>query len=272
MTSHKEKVRLTPEQETLLITLYSKGVGCPDSLFADEKTREILERIDYDFSQLKVPVGTRLTVCIRAKKIDEYVMNFMANHPKGLVIHLGCGLDSRCTRVDSGNVEWYDLDMQEVIDLRKYFYQETDKYHMIASSVTDLGWLEMIPSRGRATMVIAEGLMMYLTEEEARTLMLKLKDTYPGCEFVFDAYSTLTARSVKGHPSLKRTGAVIRWGIDDAEAIEKWGDGIRLKEEWYFTQSEAIETLALGYRLIFSLTGLFLVARKAHRILYYTLQ
>jgi O-methyltransferase involved in polyketide biosynthesis len=271
MTSRKEKIRLTPEQETLLITLYSKAIGCPDSLFTDEKSREILEQIDYDFSQLKVPVGTRLTVCIRAKKIDDYVMDFLAYHPKGLVLHLGCGLDNRYTRVDNGDVEWYDLDQQEVIDLRKNFYEETNRYHMIASSVTDLRWLETIPSRGRAVMVIAEGLMMYLTEEEVRSLILKLKENYTEATLVFDAYSTLTARSVKAHPSLKRTGAVIHWGIDDAKTIEKWGGGIRLKEEWYFTQSEAIETLAFGYRWIFRLTGLFLVARKAHRILYYAL-
>jgi O-methyltransferase involved in polyketide biosynthesis len=161
--------------------------------------------------------------------------------------------------------------MPEVIDLRKNFYEETDKYHMIPSSVTNLRWLETIPSHGRVVMVIAEGLMMYLTEEEVRSLILKLTESYPGCELVFDAYSTLTARSAKGHPSLRKTGAVIRWGIDDAKAIEKWGDGIRLKEEWYFTQSESIKTLALGYQWIFRLTGLFLVARKAHRILYYAL-
>jgi O-methyltransferase involved in polyketide biosynthesis len=105
MTSHEEKIRLTPEQETLLITFYSKALGCPDSLFADEKSREILEQIDYDFSQLKVPVGTRLTVCIRAKKIDDYVRGFLADHPKGFVLHLGCGLDSRYTRVDNGDVD-----------------------------------------------------------------------------------------------------------------------------------------------------------------------
>lgn len=271
MTSHKEKIRLTPEQETLLITLYSKAMGCPDSLFADEKSREILEQIEYDFSQLKIPVGTRLTVCIRAKKIDDYVMHFLADHPKGFVLHLGCGLDSRYTRVDNGDVEWYDLDFPEVIDLRKYFFEESDRYHMIPSSVTNLGWMETIPSQNRSVMVIAEGLMMYLTEEEAQSLILNLKEKFPGCRFVFDAYSTLTARSVKGHPSLRKTGAVIHWGIDNAKAIEIWGDGIRLKEEWYFTQSEAIETLAFGYRLIFRLTGLFLAARKAHRILYYAL-
>ncbi len=271
MTNHKKRIRLTPEQETLLITLYSKALGCPDSLFSDEKSLEILERIDYDFSQLKIPVGTRLTVCIRAKKIDDYVMDFMANHPHALVLHLGCGLDSRYIRVDNGDVEWYDLDMQEVINLRRNFYQETDRYHMIPSSVTNLRWVETISSQSRPVMVIAEGLMMYLTEEEVRSLILKLKEAYPRCEFVFDAYSTLTARSVKGHPSIRRTGAVIHWGIDDAKVIEKWGDGIRLREEWYFTQSETIDSLAFGYRLIFGLTGLFRVARKAHRILYYTL-
>jgi len=271
MTNHKEKIRLTSEQETLLITLYSKAMGCPDSLFADEKSLEILEQIDYDFSQLKVPVGTRLTVCIRAKKIDDNVTDFLEDHPKGVVLHMGCGLDTRYTRVDNGNVEWYDLDMPEVIDLRKNFFEETDRYHMIPSSVTNLHWVETIPSQSRPVMVIAEGLMMYLTEEEVRSLILKLKESYPGCELVFDAYSKLAARSVKGHPSIRRTGAVIHWGIDDAKAVEKWGDGIRLKEEWYFTQSEAIETLAFGYRLIFKLSGLFLVARKAHRILYYAL-
>ncbi|NIM99029.1 MAG: class I SAM-dependent methyltransferase [candidate division Zixibacteria bacterium] len=246
-------------------------MGCPDTLFTDEKTREILEQIDYDFSQLKVPVGTRLTVCIRAKKIDDYVMDFLDDHPNGVVLHLGCGLDTRYDRVNNGNVEWYDLDMPEVIDLRKNFFQETDRYHMIPSSVTNSGWAEMIPSQSRPVMVIAEGLMMYLMEEEVKSLILKLKKSYPGCEFVFDAYSTLAAKSVKSHPSIRRTGAVIHWGIDDAKTIEEWEDGIRLREEWYFTQSDAIKTLAFGYQLIFKLTGLFSVARKAHRILYYAL-
>jgi O-methyltransferase involved in polyketide biosynthesis len=119
MSSHKEKIRLAPEQETLLITLFAKAMGCPESLFADDKSNEILEQIDYDFSQLKVPIGTRLSVCIRAKKIDNYVTDFLADHPKGLVLHLGCGLDSRNTRVDHGGVEWDDLDRSEVNALRK---------------------------------------------------------------------------------------------------------------------------------------------------------
>lgn len=271
MTGHREKIQLTAEQETLLITLYSKAVSPPSSVFFDEKSREILERVDYDFSRLRVPVGTRLTVCLRARKLDDYAREFLSRHPRGVVLHLGCGLDSRYTRVDNGEVTWHDLDLPEVIDLRKKFFEETHRYHMIPSSVTDLRWMGTVPRESRAVLVIAEGLMMYLEERAVKSLILKLKEDFPGCELVFDAYSRLTARSAKRHPSVRATGAVMRWGIDDAKAIESWAEGIRLKEEWTFTQSEHIEKLAFGYRLMFRLTGLFSVARKAHRILYYSL-
>jgi O-methyltransferase involved in polyketide biosynthesis len=143
---------------------------------------------------------------------------------------------------------------------------------MIPSSVTNLGWVDSISSQGRPVLVIAEGLLMYLKEEEARALILKLQGTFPECEMVFDAYSTLTARNANKHPSIKKTGAVIRWGIDDALAIEQWAEGIRLKEEWYFTQSEDLEKLRFGYRLAFRAAELFPAAKKAHRILYYKLQ
>ncbi len=273
MTSHKEKILLTEEQETLLVPLYSKAVVSqqPNSIFVDEKAKEIIEHVEYDFTKLKIPRKTVLTLCIRAKKIDAYTREFLAVHPSSIVIHLGCGLDSRYTRVNNGEVEWYDLDMPEVIDLRRKFYEETDTYHMIPSSVTDLDWIDSISLRGRPVLVIAEGLLMYLKEEEVKALILKLKEAFPGCGLVFDAYSVLTAKSAQKHPSIKKTGAVIRWGIDDTTAVEQWAGGIQLMDEWYFTQAEDIQNFGFKYRLAFSIAGLFTAARKAHRILYYTL-
>ncbi len=274
MINQKEKILLTEEQETLLVPLYAKAVESyqPDPIFVDQKAQEILKHIDYDFDNLKIPRKTVVTLCIRAKKIDDYTRRFLVRHPGGVVIHLGCGLDSRCIRLNHTEVEWYDLDMPEVIDLRRKFYQETDKYHMIPSSVTDPDWINRIAPQGRSVLVIAEGLLMYLEEEAVKALILKLKEAFPGCALVFDAYSELTARSAGRHPSLQKTGAVIHWGIDDTAAIEQWADGIRLKEEWYFTQAEEIKNLGPGYRLAFRLAGLFKAAKKAHRILYYNLQ
>jgi O-methyltransferase involved in polyketide biosynthesis len=271
--SPKEKILLIKEQETSLIPLYSKAVESQrsDPIFVDEKAQEILRRVEYDFSTLHIPRKTAITLCIRANKLDACTREFLAEHPRSLVIHLGCGLDSRCLRVNHTGVEWYDLDTSPVIELRRKFYEETATYHLIASSVTDLNWTDSISPQGRSVLVIAEGLLMYLSEAEVKALFLRLKEAFPGCDFVFDAYSVLTARNAKGHPSLKKTGAVIRWGIDDASAIETWADGIKLKEEWYFTQADEIKKLGAGYRFAFGLAGLFAAANKAHRILYYRL-
>jgi O-methyltransferase involved in polyketide biosynthesis len=53
----KSKITLTPEQETLLITLYTKAQpGNP--LFFDPKAQDILNQVDYDFTRLHVPYKT----------------------------------------------------------------------------------------------------------------------------------------------------------------------------------------------------------------------
>ena len=264
-----QKVLFTEAQETLLITLYCKAL--PNPIFHDPFSQEILEQIDYDFEQLKVPVQTLNTVRMRAKRIDAYAHSFLSEFPRATVIHLGCGFDSRNQRQDNGLVYWYDLDMPDVIELRKKLYTETDRYMMIGASVHELTWLDAIPAEGLPVMVIAEGLLMYLTEDDVRALILKLGENFPRCHLVCDVFSQMTAKRVGHHPSLKKTGATVRWGIDNAIEIERWSNDIHLKEEWFFTQSEDIDKLGLVFSLAFKFAGLFSAARMAHRILYYIL-
>lgn len=273
MADQREKVLLTEEQETLLITLYSKAMESrrPNAIFADEKAQEILARVDYDFVRLKTPRKTAVTVCIRANKLDAYTREFLGEHPGGVVLHLGCGLDSRCARVPHEQADWYDLDLPPVIDLRRKFYAETANYHLIASSATDLRWVDGIPTQGRPVLVIAEGLLMYLQEAEIKALLLKLQATFPGCRLAADVFSKITAERVGAHPSLKQTGATVHWGIDDARDIERWSPGIRLIEEWYFTRAPEIAKLHMGYRLAFKLAGMFSITNKTQRIVYYEL-
>jgi len=265
----KEKILLTKEQETLLIPLYSKAQDNP--LFDDEKARQILAGVDYDFERLKTPQKTAVTLRIRAKQLDAYTCQFIQAHPDALILHLGCGLDSRCERVERAKTLWFDLDMPDVIALRHKFYAETESYRMIPSSVTDLSWMDQISSNNRAVFVVAEGLLMYLYENDVKTLILALRQKFPGCDFVFDAFSKLTADRVKAHPSLQRTGAAIHWGIDDPREIEQWATGIHLKEEWFFSQEPDIDRLSWFYRAMLRLSGSIQVANRAHRLLYYAL-
>lgn len=264
-----EKIALTKEQETLLIPLYAKAQDNP--IFQDEKACQILERVQYDFSALKVPRKTAVTLRMRARQLDAFTRSFINANPSALILHLGCGLDSRSLRVPHPQALWFDLDLPDVIALRQKFYTESDTYRMIASSVTDLDWVKAIPQEGRPAFVIAEGLLMYLHETDVKALILRLHETFPGCHLVFDAFSRLTVDRIKAHPSLQKTGASIHWGIDDSHEIETWAEGLRLKEEWFFSQSADIARMGLFYRLMFRLTSAIPAAQKAQRLLYYTL-
>jgi len=268
----KKKILLSEEKETLLVPLFSKAIESTKEhpIIVDKKAEGILEDIDYDFTELKIPKQTLLTLAMRAKKLDCYVNEYVKKHISPLVLHLGCGLDSRCLRTDSKNAQWYDIDFPDVIQLRSNFYHESENYHMIGSSILDPSWIDRIKQKGPAC-IIAEGLFMYLEENELKKLFNEMQKCFSPGEIYFDAYSTLTAKNVKNHPSVKKTGATIQWGIDDPREIENWNNTFRFIEEWFFTDSEDIPSLALRDRILFRVMGTFLAAKRAHRIIGYIL-
>jgi O-methyltransferase involved in polyketide biosynthesis len=227
--------------------------------------------VDYDFARLRVPYKTVVLVCQRAKKLDIVTRDFLEEHHGGVVLQLGCGLDSRFLRVDDGRVTWYDLDLPPVVELRHRFFTEGERYHMIPASATDLEWVGRVASDGRPVLVVAEGLLMYLDEADVRRLVLRLHETFPGCRLIADVFSRLTARSAASHPALKSTGAKLGWGIDDPCELEAWAPGLRLLEEWFFTDDPDLARLSFGYRMAYKLAGAFKIVQRAHRIVYYKL-
>lgn len=265
------KINLSQEKATLLIPLFGKAKEylSKSPLIIDEKAVEIVNQIDYHFQSLKIPEKTNRLMCLRAKLIDDLVDDLLLKSNRSAVIHLGCGLDSRYNRINNSDVDWYDVDFQEVIDIRKHFYEETDKYHLIGSSVTAPEWIAKIPKEKDRYIVIAEGLFMYLKEEEIKRLISRLNARIDNYTLIFDAYSSLTAQRAKSHPSIKKTGAVIQWGIDNPEELLKWGLDIRFVAERYFIENEAIKKLDAKMWIVFKIAGLFPAVRKAHRLLIY---
>lgn len=266
-----EKIVLTGEKETLLIPLYGKAKEYEKKkpIIIDKKAVEIVNQIDYNFESLKIPEKTNIMMCIRAKLIDNFVENLLEKSNDNVVLHLGCGLDSRYNRINNSNADWYDLDFKEVIDIRRNFYKETERYHLISSSVTEAAWLREIPKGKTQYIVIAEGLFMYLDENDIKTLIKNIKDTIGSFTLIFDAFSVFTAKKMKNHPSIKKTGAKIQWGIDNPAELSNWGKDIHLINEQYFTDNETVETLGTGMKVIFKIANLFPIAKKAQRILSY---
>jgi len=65
---------------------------------------------------------------------------------------------------------------------------------------------------------------------------------------------------------LKRTGATIKWGVDDPQEIEGYIETLKHLKTLYLTDKNIIEILPKNYRIMFMLAGLFKSAREAHRV------
>jgi len=160
--------------ETYLAPLYWRSVESqrPDALVKDEKVMALVAQMD--FSRVRRIRMTELLNVMRSmftREFDRYTREFLSRHPQAGVVHIGCGLDSRFERVDNGLVEWYDLDLPDVIALRrKLVGGEGARHHFLACSVLDSAWLEAVSAHHqRPFLFLAEGVFMYFEEGQVRS-------------------------------------------------------------------------------------------------------
>lgn len=253
--------------ESLFATLYLRAMETlrPDALIKDEKAVELVRQMSYDFSRVRsisLSEENKLVIILRSREFDRYAKGFLMRHPQSVVVHIGCGLDVRFERVDNGLVEWYDLDLPEVVEVRRNLLGgERDRYHLLGCSVLEQAWMEAVNSfRSRSFLFLAEGVFMYLEGLQVKSLVLSLRDHFPGSELVFDAYSPIHVLRHNLQTFTSKIHFPAHWGIWHGQKIESWGDGIRLLDEWgYFDCPEPrlkrirwmrpIETLARTFRI-----------------------
>jgi O-methyltransferase involved in polyketide biosynthesis len=239
--SESTNQNLSGVPETSLVPLYLKAMESkrPDALIKDEKAVELVTRMRYDFNRVRqIPLieANKVVRILESCEFDRHVLDFMRRYPEAIVVHIGCGLDSRFERVDNGQVEWYDLDLPDIIDLRrKLLGDERGRYHLLRCSVFDDAWLEVVSARRpHPFLFLAESVFFYFPEIQVKSLVLKLYNHFPGAELVFDACSPLHVWVTNRQISRSKLGARLQWGIWRGKKIEGWGAGIRLLDEWGF--------------------------------------
>lgn len=268
------KVQLNNEKETLLPTLYGKAMdsAAAQPILGDRYAAEVVRHIDYDWAKLALPKNAAVTLPMRAKHLDDWTREFLRQNANATVLHLGCGLDSRVFRVDPpAGVRWYDVDQPEVIELRKRLYPERHDYRLIATSVTEPGWLDELP-HSPAVLVVAEGLVQYLTEDAGLSLFRRITEKYPKGELIFDAYSKRMNWLVGRLPVLKDRDIHLSWGIDDPRLLERRIPGLALVADVPFlTMPELVSRLARSrlQRALYGLLGRTAFLRHAVRHLRY---
>jgi methyltransferase (TIGR00027 family) len=223
--------------ETLLIPLWARATETerPDHIIKDDLALSMMRQIDFDFSKLDKEWVTRLFVVVRTEILDRSVKAFIEKYPDAIIINLGCGLDTRFFRIDNGSICWYDLDLPEPIRVKSQFFAETDRYKMIARSVFDEAWINDIARTDKPVLIIAEGLLMYFTEQEVKGLMNTLVASFPGAEMLFEMVTPAMAKYSEQNASKRfQMAAIFHWGINGGKDMENYNGHIRYIAEWNY--------------------------------------
>lgn len=248
------KVKFEKEKETMLMILYPRAVQSKwkKPILLDPWAEEAIRHIDYDFSKIDRMGGIfagigSMIVATRAATFDMLTKRYLAEHPNAIVLHLGCGMDTRVFRVDPpATVSWYDVDYPDVIDLHRRLYPEKPGYHLVGSPLDDLRWLDEVPG-DRPVLAIAEGVFMYMAEVKVKALFNKITGHFPSGQFIFDALPSWVVK----HTGLNvgKTGATYKWALDNPQDVKRLDPKLEFIEEYGIRERVAFSRFPLVVRV-----------------------
>ena len=243
--------------KTLYIPLYGKAYVSKKGLFLDDKkAEEIWEAESFTLKRKSKSKWLAYYMGVRSAVFDSWLKHQLTNIEDCVVIHIGCGMDSRVIRVGTLNHMWYDVDFNDVIEERKRYYTEAINYKMISGDVRNEKWLENI-SENKSAIVIMEGISMYLSTEELQKLTDNLCTHFEQISLLLDCYTSFGAKMSKHKNPVNDVGVTKVYGIDNPETLQH-GKLIFVKEHTmipkkYIDELKGLEKFIQEFKLLFKL-------------------
>lgn len=246
MVRETDDGRVTPTlsgvPETLLITLAARLVAPtqnPDLGFTDPAAEQIGAALAFDPARFSDDRASMRGTIVRAQWFDGVVRRFMGEQPNGLVVSIGSGLDTRANRVrPPAGLDWIDIDFSEVTALRERLVPPMERVRNLSADGTVVeAWVHSVPwDRERPTLVMAEGVSMYLMPEQAtgwlQGLARAASSRKSDMTLALDLASPLMVRQSHRHPSVSRTDARFHWGVRRPEDVAQLAQGLVLAESY----------------------------------------
>ena len=252
--------------KTLFIPLYGKStVSKQHIILSDPDAERIWKAEHFPLRGKSKSKWLAYNMAMRARVFDSWTESMLRKHKDALVLHIGCGLDSRFKRVQEPYRLWIDCDLPEVIAIRKNYYDECGNYRMQPLDASDPAQIASLPESGTA-IVVLEGLSMYLSRAQLRGFLGTLRKKYRVLCVLMDIYTEFGAKASKYKNPVNDVGVTKLYGIDDMEDVVG-GLGLRVVREHSFTPTELVNELKPWDRVFFRLVFTGHLYRKIYRLM-----
>lgn len=221
--------------ETLLIPLYmrAKESRRDNPILYDKAAERLADSLEYDYSQFDGAKLSEVGCVVRGWYFDRAVRRFVEAHSRPVVVNVGCGLDTRFQRIGNPKAVYYDLDLPEIIALRRELIPEQPGNVYIAASLLETDWMDDLRRRhpDAQFIFVVEGVLMYFYEEQVKTVLKHIAKRFSGGELWFDVCGKMMVKSGAKPDSLRKSAAEIRSGISDGHEVESWVPALELIEQ-----------------------------------------
>ena len=266
---------LTEVQHTLFFPLMGRAQAATrwPQLFPDPWAHQATEIALKEGTPAK-HIGTlpELIYGIRHHLTIAEIKQYLKDHPQAAVVNIGCGLDQLETDLaDTPHGTIYNLDFPEVIEMRDRWITTTDSVNL-AYSVTDHQWLTQVDS-SHGVIVVAAGVMYYLTIREASALVDAMAHAFPQGRFVYDAESPLVTRmSEKQIAKSGNVAAKMPFKVKDPFSAQYWSQKVKdINIDFnflnYLTTAERKtlpRSLRFGMKFFEAIKGMYVVRLDFH--------
>ena len=231
----EQLIEKNPLFESLFAPLYFKAAETrhEEPIIMDPEAVKIMAALDYDFSYFDKNTSGRFLVSVRTKILGEQVSRFIDSADNPVIINLGAGLDTRYARLMSPKIRcWYDIDLPEVIDLRKKFSPDSENHKSIGKSALDYSWIiDIDRNESYDYLFIAEGLLMYFVESDIGEILKQISENFPSslmlCEVFHDSLVNYNVKNKEDNREI-----IFRWGIAKSKELELLCSNISIEDEW----------------------------------------
>ena len=229
-------------EDTLFVPMLGRiyaAEHCPQILY-DKKALELKNRLPLDLIEQNMQNQyTLLASASRSANMDRIIRSFLERRPDGVIVQLGCGLETTYHRCDNGKTHWYAVDLPHVIEYRRGLLPESERETYLAGDAFSEEWIRQVRTEfPDAPILVTAGGLFHYFEEHKVIALLRMIGQFGNMEVVFDTVNKkgMAMMQKKYMKQVGHADAQIFFYVDSAEELAaKIGGNVKvIAEEPYY--------------------------------------
>lgn len=258
-------------EDTLFVPMLGRlyaSEHCPQILY-DPKALELKKKLP---SGLPEQDGqsqyTLLASAARSANMDRFIRAFLERRPDGVIVQLGCGLETAYSRCDNGHTRWYAVDLPHVVEYRRALLPEPERETYLAGDAFAEDWIRQIRTDAPdAPILVTAGGLFHYFEESKVVSLLRMLTKFGDIEIVFDTVSK-SGMAMMRKKYMKQVGhgdAQMFFYVDSASVLAgKIGSGVRVLAEEPYYRHIPRTGLKLSTKISMAVSDRFCMVKMVH--------